>query len=127
MVRNYVSDTMDFNDWDFDDAAMIWGQEYLDDTDNDSTPFPMSELDEIVQAESAIDLLNKAFYGSRWGYQNDSFNPNDDYFTFDGYANLISIPYLEDYLTDIIDESEFKQWCIDNGYVVKDNNDESDE
>ena len=42
----------------------------------------MDEFDEYLGYLSPTDLANKIHYGD--------FNPNDDYFNFNGYANLVS-------------------------------------
>lgn len=44
--------------------------------------FDMCDFDEICNAYSPSELASMMFYGR--------FNPNDDYFTFDGYGNLTS-------------------------------------
>ena len=46
--------------------------------------YDMSEFDDIIEAIdlSPTELICKVQYGD--------FNPNDDYFTFDGLANLVS-------------------------------------
>ena len=51
-------------------------------------------------------------------YTNDSFNPNDEYFAYNGYGNLVSINErdLNKYLNDYVDEEEFYNYCVDNGY-----------
>ena len=46
------------------------------------------------------------------------------HFRVNGYANAESIPYLEDYLKDIIDEESFYDWCVEQGYFESDEDDE---
>ena len=64
----------------------------------DNKVFDMGEIDEHFQSPS--DALRSAYFGS--------FNPNDDYFTYNGYGNLETIHgldlcyYMEDYEDDII-------------------------
>ena len=64
----------------------------------DDRVYNMDDFDEMVDVDG-FDAILKAFNGSRFGYVNDSFNPNDGYFTFDGYDNLVSINryYLQEY------------------------------
>ena len=52
------------------------------------------------------EAIEAAFYGGRFGYPQDSFNPNDKFFAFNGYGILISIPehYLQDYIDQFRDE-----------------------
>lgn len=42
----------------------------------------MDKFDEYLSHLSPTDLANRIYYGD--------FNPNDDYFSFNGYANLVS-------------------------------------
>ena len=50
--------------------------------DADDYIYQMFEFDEIVGGLSPSELANKIFYGN--------FNPNNEYFMFNGYANLES-------------------------------------
>ena len=43
----------------------------------------MEDLDYYLEGHTPSEILNKMFYGD--------FNPNDDYFRFDAYANLESL------------------------------------
>lgn len=63
----------------------------------------MDDLNEICGDMQADELARRIFYGD--------FNPNHDYFKFNGYENLQSFDYLEDeidldYLADYIAEHE---------------------
>jgi hypothetical protein len=53
-----------------------------------------------IYSSSAYDAILAAFHGGRFGFSQDSFNPNDEYFIYDGYENLVSIPstYLQVYM-----------------------------
>lgn len=75
--------------------------------------YSMSEFDEIEAGKSPWDIARDCFYGRH-------FNPSDDYFWFNGYANLessdcpefdnnspIDMGTLIDAITDEIDEP----WC----------------
>ena len=74
--------------------------------------------------DDPLEAVTRTFYGGRHGFNNDSFNPNDSYFRLNGYGNGESIPYLDDYLKDMIDEESFYNWCIDEGYFESDEDDE---
>lgn len=59
----------------------------------------MEELDEIFSEKKATDILMRAFYGydadtwhtdSHGEKEFGAFNPNRDYFRFNGYGNLVS-------------------------------------
>jgi hypothetical protein len=81
----------------------------------DSRYYNMEMLDEFYHGVNAIEILQRAFFGyDKDSYIIDSFgnktysafNPNREYFSFNGYGNLIS--------SDLLDYSAF----IDE-YAVK--------
>lgn len=109
-------------DWDFEDMLDDYGMEYLQENDSNNAPLEMDMLGEIW--DDPLEAVTRTFYGGRHGFNNDSFNPNDSYFIVNAYGNAESIPYLEDYLKDIIDEESFYNWCIDEGYFESDEDDE---
>lgn len=78
----------------------------------------MDELDEFYQGTEVTEILKRAFFGhddDNWHIENGEkvygeFNPNRDYFYFNGYGNLVSTDYKDysdyldlDYVQDIID------------------------
>ena len=75
----------------------------------------MEEIDELLSDYNVTDILYRAFYGyNQDEYTTDdysgkhygSFNPNCDYFKFNGYGNLVSAwdkdysDFLDDYFID---------------------------
>lgn len=73
----------------------------------DDRYYDMEELDELFCNTPAIDLLSRAFFGhdedtwttdSRGGREYGPFNPNRDYFTFNGYGNLVSTNHKDYYV-----------------------------
>ena len=109
-------------DWDFEDMLDDYGMEYLQENDSDNEPLEMDMLGEIW--DDPLEAVTRTFYGGRYGFDRDSFNPNDDYFRVNAYGNGESIPYLDDYLKDIIDEESFYDWCVEQGYFESDEDDE---
>lgn len=75
--------------------------EYVSETYDDDV-YTMDEFDEICDSMTASDIACRCFYGK--------FNPNDEYFIFNGYANLESSDYLEDF----IDFDDLADYCIRN-------------
>lgn len=79
----------------------------------------MDFLDELYQGKEATEILRRAFFGrddDGWHYEDgekvhESFNPNRDYFYFNGCGNLVSTDE-RDY-SDFLDEN-FVQDIIDN-------------
>lgn len=66
--------------------------------DMDSYVYYMEEFNDIMEDYAPNDLARTIFYGD--------FRPNDDYFRFNGYANLESFNYYDEetsgiYLEDI--------------------------
>lgn len=82
---------------------------YLD----DNRYYNMDELDELYHDEQPSEVLRRAFYGYDKTYNKnddgdgDPFNPNRDYFRFNGYGNLVSSDY-KDY-TDLLDTYVIEQ------------------
>lgn len=73
--------------------------------------YNMEELDEIYSNNKPIDILYRAFYGhddenytinERGEKIYGEFNPNRNYFYFNGYGNLVSCDYVDytDYMDD---------------------------
>lgn len=71
---------------------------------SDDRYYEMEMLDELFCDTPAIDLLNRALFGhdeDTWttdahgNKEYGSFNPNRDYFTFNGYGNLVSASYKD--------------------------------
>lgn len=75
----------------------------------DDRYYNMEDLDEFFSDTPLIDLLNRAFFGhdnETWTTDGSGhktygpFNPNRDYFTFNGYGNFVSANY-KDYSTHL--------------------------
>jgi hypothetical protein len=70
--------------------------------------YSMGDFDEILSG-GAYEAVRGAFYGGRFNFPNDQFNPNDEFFTFNEYYNLVSIPryhlqeYLDQFKNDILE------------------------
>lgn len=71
---------------------------------NDDRYYDMYLLSEFYQDVDPIDLLNRAYFGydydswytdERGDKHYDSFNPNREYFTYNGYGNLCSTNYKD--------------------------------
>lgn len=50
--------------------------------------------------EDTISLLNRFYFGHDENNENSSANPNRNYFTFNGYGNIISFDYIYNQYTD---------------------------
>ena len=106
------------------DIFYMWN-EYAQNNNYDDEIYEMDEFDEIMDGENATTIANKIFYGD--------FNPNHNYFCFNGYANLKS----SDYLDDLISFYDLAQYIYDNDedfdnddlrdFLDEDENNEEDE
>lgn len=96
----------------------------------DDRYYRMEELEEFYYNANVADLMNRVFYG----YSEDEtytdehgqiihcqFNPNQDYFTYNGYGNLVSARhknyynFLDEYFIE--DLTKYRQWV----YSIEDN------
>lgn len=85
----------------------------------DDRYYDMEMLQELLYGKNIIDLLNMAYFGDDENYYIDeygrkhyeSFNPNREYFYFNGYGNLCSTNYkdyscrLDNYFIDSLLEN----------------------
>lgn len=83
----------------------------------DDRYFEMYELDEFYRDTEPTELLTRAFYGydemytDKDGHHTEPFNPNRDYFRYNGYGNLVSTDVkdytdrLDDYFIDALIEN----------------------
>ena len=90
----------------------------------DDRYYCMDELDELYCDCKPSEILARAFYGydedsytvDQYGRrEHDSFNPNRDYFRFNGYGNLVSADY-KDY-SDHIDHWAVEKMSDYRNYV----------
>lgn len=70
----------------------------------------MEEFNEVCRAWSPLDIACRVRYGE--------FNPNHDFFTFNGYANLESIERLEWWLESYM--SDLANWYEDRARTLAD-------
>lgn len=101
-----------------------YGNEYLMETNPDVALFPMYDLNAFLPQDPE-DAFNAGLYAYGWWnnekYERD-FSFNDDYFTYDGYAHLVSVSEYnrQQYLESEIDEDDFIEWCKEQGYIDED-------
>lgn len=62
----------------------------------DDRYYNMEDLDEIFSNTEATEILARAFYGYDAESREDApFNPNREFFCFNGYGNLVSCDYKD--------------------------------
>lgn len=92
---------------------------------NDDRYYSMDELDELYSGTEPLEILRRAYYGrddDTWTTDASGnkiygeFNPNREYFTFNGYGNLVSSDY-KDYSAHLdhyaIEEMSDNRYYID--------------
>ena len=100
----------------------------------DDRYYSMDELDEIYNGTDATEILRRAFYGydedsyttdASGNRTHDAFNPNRDYFRFNGYGNLVSADYkdytaqLDHYAIEAMKENRDEIQTIDDNDELK--------
>lgn len=71
----------------------------------------------IENAKDKISLLNRFYFGSDAYDEKSSANPNRNYFTFNGYGNVISFDYIYNSYTNefnYIDADDLVDYIIEN-------------
>lgn len=96
---------------------------------NDDRYYSMDELDELYTGTEPSEILHRAFYGyDAETYNTDGsgkkeygqFNPNREYFTYNGYGNLVSADYkdysayLDNYAIEEMSENRNYIYTIEN-------------
>jgi hypothetical protein len=90
----------------------------------DDRYYDMYMLDDFYAETKASELLERAFYGhdaDAWHTDAhgekiyDAFNPNRNYFTYNGYGNLVSADY-KDYSAHL--DSWVVESMLDNRYYI---------
>lgn len=70
----------------------------------DDRYYSMDELNELYSNVEPMEFLNRVFYGhdedtciiDKWGEKHQcEFNPNREWFTYNGYGNLVSTDYKD--------------------------------
>lgn len=77
-------------DMDTSDAVAIHNEYCYETNDYDDEIIDMERFDEICEGMTPIDIVNHIFYGD--------FNPNHNYFRYNGYANFESTDYPTDWI-----------------------------
>ena len=90
-----------------DDDLFYINNHYQDEVYGDNIIYHMDDFDDIMSSLTPSELSCRIFYGE--------FNPNHNYFWFNGYGNLCSSDYASDFPYILV--GEVAEWC---GEVVDD-------
>ena len=108
----------------------------------DDRYYDMDELNDIYSGQEPQEILFRAFYGfdadswhtdSRGDKEYGAFNPNRNYFYFNGYGNLVSSDYkdytgnLDEYAVEEMSENRNDIDSIENDDILSDLFDELEE
>lgn len=112
-IKEYLENLSD------SDLLMLWN-EYQDENCYDDYIYDMEVFDEIFANAEPSEIARRCYFGD--------FNPCDDYFVFNGYANLESSNYIK----DLISVDDLAQFVYDNDDDLNDDDlrdflDEEDE
>ena len=127
LLNHYQNNEDDFN---HDIEELDSWNGYL----GDERAEPMEYLDEVCQGTEPTEILRRAFFGyddDTWHEENGEkvygeFNPNRDYFYFNGYGNLVSTDYkdyssfLDDYFVEEIIDNECHLYLSDGAQTIID-------
>ena len=87
-----------------DDKMIFWNQ-YCDAANRpDDTIFPMDDFDEMFYGVKPFELARSLFNGD--------FNPNENYWYFNGYGNPVSAWFVDD--CEAFWPEEFAEYCIEH-------------
>lgn len=101
------------------EVITIWN-EYCHETSHfDDEILDAYQLEEWAQNSEVMNVLNRFYFGSDDEQPGTSANPNRDYFTFNGYGNIISFDYIYNSYTD-----EFSYIFVDEmiDFIIEEDN-----
>ena len=100
-------------DMDESDAVALHNEYCYETNDYDDEIIDMERFDEICEGMTPSDIANHIFYGD--------FNPNHNYFRYDGYANFESTDYPTDWIYpgDIAREVVDRECSFENDEIRK--------
>ena len=67
----------------------LWNESCYECGYGDDEICDMQDFDDIMSNDTPSELASRIFFGG-------GFNPNHNYFAFDGYANLVSFDFTDD-------------------------------
>lgn len=107
-----------FKEMNDDEVISVWN-EYCREVNNfDDEIMDAYELEEWANnSGDTMNILNRFYFGSDEEREGTSANPNRDYFTFNGYGNIISFDYIYNQFTDefyYIDADELAEYIAEN-------------
>lgn len=107
------------------DKIALWNESCYECNCGDDEICDMQDFDELMSDNTPSEIASRIFYGG-------GFNPNHDYFAFDGYANLVSFDFTDDegspfYIDDLVDRIVRNENAFGNDEIAAVLNGEDDE
>ena len=107
-----------FKEMNESDLISVWNEYCREVNLYDDEIMDAYELEEWVNNSSdAMNILNRFYFGSDEEREGTSANPNRNYFTFNGYGNIISFDYIYNQYTNefyYIDIDDLAEYIIEN-------------
>lgn len=109
-----------FTQMDDNEIISVWNEYCEDARLYDDRIIDAYELEEIYFGVDPLELVNRFFYGSDDFNKDSGANPNRNYFTLNGYGNIVSFDYIYNEYTDT-----FNHVYIDDliDYIIEKNED----
>lgn len=83
------------------DIINLWNEYCYDANRYDDEIMDAYTLEELIEnSNDTMNWLNRFYYGTDDNQEGTSANPNRNYFTFNGYGNIISFDYIYNSYTE---------------------------
>ena len=107
-----------FKEMNESELISVWNEYCREVNKYDDEIMTAYDLEEWVNnSNDTINILNRFFFGYDDMNREGSANPNRDYFTFNGYGNIISFDYIYNEYVDefyYIEVEELAEYIIEN-------------
>ena len=107
-----------FKEMNGEEVISVWNEYCREVNKFDDEIMDADELEEWVNnSGDTMNILNRFFFGSDEEREGTSANPNRNYFTFNGYGNIISFDYIYNQFTDefyYVDADELAEYIAEN-------------
>lgn len=115
MKKEMILDVLrEMND---NEIATIWNEYCREVYRYDDEIMTDYEMEEYAKTQDVMNILNRFYFGNDDGQENTSANPNRNFFTFNGYGNIISFDYIYNKYADefyYVDVDEMIDYIIEN-------------
>ena len=107
-----------FKEMNDSELISVWNEYCIEVNKYDDKIMTAYDLEEWVNnSNDTMNILNRFFFGHDYMDKGGSANPNRDYFTFNGYGNIVSFDYIYNEYSDefyYIEVEELAEYIIEN-------------